>query len=233
MINGKKVLAVTLARGGSKKVPRKNIIDLDGRPLIEYTFDAVKGSNYIDRYVVSTDDPDIIGVALASSVDTIERPSDLASDTATSADALIHAVETIQDDYDYIVEIMATNPLKIAEDIDGVIEMLDDRESHSAVSVVRIYDHHPSRVKFLSDNGKMNDFYPEIPETRRQDLTPAAYVRNGSIYAMTKDFLLSSRSRYDKESLAYIMPEERTLNIDEPLDLIVAAAILEQRRGME
>lgn len=230
MINGKSVLIITLARGGSKGIPHKNIIDLAGRPLIEYTFDAVKNSKYVDRYIVSTDDFDIRKVALASSVETIERPMELASDTATSAESLIHAVEYVKEKYDYIVEVMATNPLKVAEDIDGVIEMLDQRRSHSVVSVVRIYDNHPSRVKFLSEDGVMMDFYPEIPESRRQDLYPPAYVRNGSIYAMTRDFLLSSKSRYDKKSLAYIMPEDRTLNIDEPIDLIVASTILKQRR---
>lgn len=231
MINNKKVLAITLARGGSKKIPKKNIVPINGKPLIQYTFDSVRPSKYIDTYAVSTDDMEIRDFAIDSGVNVIDRPADLSQDTSTSADALIHAVNLAGQGYDYIVEVMATNPLKIADDIDGVIQMLDERRSHSVVSVVRIYDHHPSRIKYLSPNGQMNDFYPEIPESRRQDLAPAAYVRNGSIYAMTKDFLLSHRARYDKQSLAYIMPEERTINIDEPIDLLLAQLILEKQYG--
>ena len=157
MINGKKVLAITLARGGSKRVPKKNIADINGKPLIQYTFDEVKKSKYIDRYVVSTDDIDIMGV--------------------------------------------------------------------SVVSVVRIWDHHPSRVKYI-ENGKLIDFYPEIPESRRQDLSPAAYVRNGSIYATTYESLITNKVRLGPDTRPHIMPEERTINIDEPIDLELARIVL-------
>ena len=163
MINGKKVLAITLARGGSKRVPKKNIADINGKPLIQYTFDEVKKSKYIDRYVVSTDDIDIMGVCIENNVQSIIRPKSLAEDTTTSADALLHCVEE-QGKYDYVVEIMCTNPLKVVEDIDSVIEKIDETNADSVVSVVRIWDHHPSRVKYI-ENGKLIDFYPEIPES--------------------------------------------------------------------
>lgn len=229
MIGNRRILAVTLARGGSKRIPRKNIAFIGGRPLISYTFDSVKNSKYIDEYIVSTDDYDIIDVAQENGVRSLKRPADLAEDSSTSADAMIHAVKKVGQDFYYIVEIMATNPLKTAEDIDSVIEMLYDKDADSVASVVRIYDHHPSRVKYISDTGIMIDFYPEILESRRQDLLPEAYVRNGSIYAMKKDFLLSEKTRYNKETLAYIMPEERTINIDEPIDLLVADFIIREK----
>ena len=126
---------------------------------------------------------------------------------------------------DYIVEIMCTNPLKTVEDIDGVIEKIDKMNVDSVCSVVRVWDYHPSRVKFIEGN-KMKDVYPEVLESRRQDLTPPAYIRNGSIYAMTWEQINVKGSRYDKDTVPYIMPEERTINIDEPIDLELARILL-------
>ena len=224
MINGKRVLAVTLARGGSKRVPKKNIADINGKPLIEYTFDEVKKSKYIDQYVVSTDDMDIIKVCVENNVQSIIRPKSLAEDTTTSADALMHCVQECGK-YDNVVEIMCTNPLKVVEDVDNVIEKIDETNADSVVSVVRIWDHHPSRVKYI-ENDKLVDFYPEIPESRRQDLSPAAYVRNGSIYATTYESLITNKVRLGPDTRPHIMPEERTINIDESIDLELARILL-------
>jgi len=120
---------------------------------------------------------------------------------------------------------MCTNPLKSVEDIDGVIEKLDETKADSVVSVVRIWDNHPSRVKYI-EGDKLIDFYPEIPESRRQDLTPPAYVRNGSIYAMTFEQLKIKQQRLGEDTRPYIMPEERTINIDEPKDLELAKLMI-------
>ena len=120
---------------------------------------------------------------------------------------------------------MCTNPLKTFEDIDGVIERIDETKSDTVCSVVRVWDYHPSRVKFIEGN-KMKDVYPEVLESRRQDLTPPAYIRNGSIYAMTWEQINVKGSRYDKNTVPYMMPEERTINIDEPIDLELARILL-------
>ena len=226
MINNKKILAVTLARGGSRRVPKKNIADINGKPLLSYTIDEVNKSKYIDKYIVSTDDPGIAGVIIAADVEVHNRNAAQAQDTSTSADALMAAVtEGGHEDYDYLVEIMATNPLKTITDIDGVIEKLEETGADSVVSVVRIWDHHPSRVKYI-ENDKLMDFYPEIPESRRQDLTPAAYVRNGSIYAITMNSFLEHKIRLGPDTRPYIMDESRTINIDEPIDLELARLLL-------
>ena len=226
MINNKSVLAITLARGGSKRVYKKNMANLNGKPLIQYTVDEVKKSKYIDKYIVSTDDNDIIEYCdKIAKVSTFERQE--ASDTQTSAEALCE-VQTEMSKYDYVVEVMCTNPLKTVEDIDGVIEKLDNTGVDSVVSVVRIWDHHPSRVKYIEDD-RLIDFYPEIPESRRQDLTPAAYVRNGSIYAMTYEQLKTKQQRLGKDTKPYIMLEDKTVNIDEPIDLKLAELMLFER----
>lgn len=222
MIGDKKVLAITLARGGSKRVPRKNIADINGKPLLQYTTDEVKRSKYIDHYIVSTDDVNIENICEKLDVTYFQRKE--AIDTQTSAEALWE-VQRVMDRYDYIVEVMCTNPLKKAKDIDGVIEKLDETGADSVVSVARIWDNHPSRVKYI-EGDRLIDFYPEIPESRRQDLTPPAYVRNGSIYAMTFEQLKIKQERLGQDTRPYIMPEERTINIDEPIDLELARIML-------
>ena len=222
MINGKTVMGITLARGGSKRVPRKNVIDVNGKPLIQYTIDEVKKSEYIDHYIVSTDDEDIKNLCRELEQTYFDRSP--ADDTQKSSDGLLEVLKTM-DKPDYIVEIMCTNPLKIVEDIDGVIKKLDMMGVDSVCSVVRVWDYHPSRVKFIKGN-RMIDVYPEKLESRRQDLRPPAYIRNGSIYAMTWEQITVKGSRYDKNTVPYIMPEERTINIDEQRDLELARIML-------
>jgi CMP-N-acetylneuraminic acid synthetase len=222
MINGKTVMGITLARGGSKGIPRKNVIDVNGKPLIQYTIDEVKKSKYIDNYIVSTDDEDIKNLCRELEQTYFDRSP--AEDTQKSSDGLLEVLKTM-DKPDYIVEIMCTNPLKTVEDIDGVIKKLDIMEVDSVCSVVRVWDYHPSRIKFIKGN-KMVDVYPEALESRRQDLRPPAYIRNGSIYAMTWEQINVKGSRYDKNTVPYMMPEERTINIDEPIDLELARILL-------
>ena len=222
MIDNKTILAITLARGGSKRVPRKNIADINGKPLLQYTTDEVKRSKYIDNYIVSTDDVDIENICKKLDVTYFQRKE--ANDTQTSAEALWE-VQRVMDKYDYIIDVMCTNPLKTVEDIDGVIEKLDETGADSVVSVARIWDNHPSRVKYI-EGDRLIDFYPEIPESRRQDLTPPAYVRNGSIYAMTFEQLKIKQERLGQDTRPYIMPEERTINIDESIDLELARIML-------
>ena len=222
MISRKTVMGITLARGGSKRVPQKNVIDVNGKPLIQYTIDEAKKSEYIDNYIVSTDDEDIKMVCRELEQTYFDRST--AEDTQKSSDGLLEVLR-VMDKPDYIVEIMCTNPLKSVEDIDGVIKKLDIMGVDSVCSVVRVWDYHPSRVKFIEGN-KMKDVYPEVLESRRQDLTPPAYIRNGSIYAMTWEQINVKGSRYDKDTVPYIMPEERTINIDEPIDLELARILL-------
>jgi CMP-N,N'-diacetyllegionaminic acid synthase len=227
MINSKRVLAVTLARGGSKRVPNKNIRNIAGKPLIKYTFEEIKKSKYIDHYIVSTDCEKTKQICKDNNVFFHNRPIDLATDFTTSADSLMDVVKNYPG-FDIVVEVMATNPLKSFEDIDGVIEKLVKTNADSVVSVVRIWDNHPARVKYI-ENDRMINFYPEIPESRRQDLSPPAYVRNGSIYALKVKAFLKHRVRVCPDSRPFIMPEERTINIDEMKDFYLAEILINER----
>ena len=234
MINGKKVLGVTLARGGSKGIPKKNIYKINGLPLIAYTIQECLKSKYIDDYIVSTDCSEIAQVALDYGADVpFIRPDNLADDTASSAAALIHAAKWANQEgggnYDLVVEVMATNPLKKAKHIDQCIELMIKKNLPYCVAVQEIHDHHPARMKYL-ENGIMQDFFPEVLESRRQDLKPQAYIRAGSIYCMTSEALLSTNARYGKDNTAaYILPDEYVVNIDEPIDMLLAKTLLEER----
>ena len=224
MIKDKKILAVTLARGGSRRVPKKNIADINGKPLLVYTIEQVSNHILVLGNKDNLDDKEISDVASFHGVSVHKSPPEFARESTSSAESLLSAIRE-RDNYDYIVEIMATNPLKTAEDIDGVIEKLHETQADSVVSVVRIWDHHPSRIKYI-EGDRLKDFYPERPESRRQDLTPAAYVRNGSIYATTKESFLSNKVRLGPDTRPYIMDESKTINIDEPIDLELARLLL-------
>lgn len=226
------VLGVTLARSGSKGVPGKNVRDLAGKPLIAYTIQQAKKSQWVSEYIVSTDSEEIKARAVELGANApFLRPPHLSTDEATSADALIHAVEWMEKNFgkqfDYVVELMATNPLKRAEDIDGCLKKLIDSGADSVVAVNEVGDGHPARLKKIID-GRLVDFcVPEPLEARRQDLMPKAFIRSGSIYAMRRDELMRNGRRYgSNNSLAYVLPPERAINIDSELDWIVAETII-------
>ena len=231
MINNKSVLAVTLARGGSRGILKKNIALIRDKPLLTYTIDEVVKSKYIDRYIVATDDDEIKKVCLFNNIECFKRKT--VSDTQTTAEGILEVLNNIPK-YDYVIEIMCTNPLKNAEDIDGVINKLAHTDSDSVVSVVRIWDNHPSRVKYIEGDlliGFNPNEDPDIPGQRRQDLEPPSYVRNGSIYAMKWDQIKNKKRRLGPITRPYIMPEERTINIDEPRDLMLAKFIIENENS--
>lgn len=231
------ILAITLARGGSKGILNKNMYEICGRPLLWYTLEEVKKSKLITDYFVSSDSLEILKYSEIQGVNTITRPAELSNDTASSADALMHALNVVfnmkkKKKWDIIVEIMATNPLKKVEDIDGTIQKLIDSRADSVVSVTRVMDHHPSRLKYIQ-NDQLKDFYPEPTESRRQDLKPEAYVRNGSIYATTVESFKKYKRRLGPDTRPYIMPEERVVNIDGLIDMKLAETIIKEQTKLE
>ena len=222
------ILAITLARGGSKGIKNKNIKKINNKPLIYYTIDEALKSKFIDRYIVSTDSLSIANIAKKYGAEApFIRPKSLAKDSSTSVDALIHAVNWVEKKenkkYDYIIELMCTNPLKNAIDIDNVIKKLINYKSDSVIAINRLFDHHPSRIKKIV-NDKIVDFsFKEIAESRRQDLKPFAYIRSGSIYGLKRDYLINKKRRYgSNNSRPYILPDKRIVNIDNEDDFLIA-----------
>lgn len=227
-----RILGLTLARGGSKSVPRKNIRSIAGAPLIAYTIAEALRSRYLTRFVVSTDDEEIRQVALNFGAEVpFLRPPEFSSDTASSVSALQHAVDWLEREeahrYDYVIEMMCTNPMKTVEDIDACIEKLISSEADSVIAVHRLEDHHPARIKKIIDDRIVDYCIPEIPESRRQDLKPEAYIRSGSIYALRRDHLMVEGRRYGSvESRPYVLPEYRAVNVDTEIDFLVAEHLL-------
>lgn len=227
-----RILGLTLARGGSKSVPRKNIKPIAGLPLIGYTIAEALKSKFITRYIVSTDDEEIRQVAIGCGADApFLRPNEFSTDEASSVSAMQHAVDWVERqegvEYDYIVELMCTNPMKTVEDIDASIEKLMSTGADSVIAVHQLEDHHPARIKKIIDD-KITDFcIPEIPESRRQDLKPEAYIRSGSIYALKRNYLMIEGKRYGSDnSRPYILPQERAVNIDTEVDFMTAELML-------
>jgi len=223
----KNILGVTLARGGSKGIKNKNLVKINGKPLIYYTIREAKKSKNITNYIVSTDSLKIKRVAekFKAKVPFI-RPKKFSKDSSSSASALKHALIQCEKFYnkkfDYIIELMATNPLKTVEDINNIIKILIRYKADSVIAVNQLFDHHPARIKKII-KGKLHDFaVKEKLESRRQDLKPKAYVRSGSIYAMSRRFVLRGKRYFSGKSYAYILPSERTINIDDKNDLLVA-----------
>lgn len=226
MIDKKLVVAITLARGGSKSIPNKNLAVVNGKSLLERAVECGKAA-LVDEHYVSSDSPEILSEANRLGARTILRPAELAQDDTTSAAAIAHALNVVSLKIDYVVEIMCTSPFKTALDVDAVVKKLHDTQADSVVGVVRIYDHHPARLKYI-ENDVLVNFFPEKKESRRQDLEPAAYVRNGSLYAFTHDAFLKYNSRYGGIVRPYIMTETQSINIDEPMDLTLAQIVGEK-----
>ena len=235
MIKNKKVLAITLAREGSKTVPNKNIKKILEKPLISYTIKEVLKSKYVDDYIVSTDSKKIAAVAKKFGATVpFMRPKNISTDKSPPQEALTHALNKFEKltnkKFDYIVEIMCTNPLKNCYDIDTCIKKLDKTKSDTVISVQRLFDHHPIRIKKIKKDRLLNFVLPENERLRRQDLKPPAYIRNGSIYAMTRKTLVEHKSKMGKIARPYIMPEERCINIDEKRDFLIAELMIKKNQ---
>lgn len=234
MRTNKKILGVILARGGSKGIPWKNIKELNGHPLIAYSLYAGFKCPLITHFVVSTDSAKIAKIAKQyGAVVPFMRPKSLAGDAVYSRDALHHAVLAAEKYYgmifDYVIELPATAPLRNFQDVQSALAKLIRTKADSVISVVRVYDRHPVRVKRIKRN-RLFDFTKEFPEgesSRRQDLE-AAYARNGAIYAMKRSTIIGQFSRVGKICRPYIMPAERSINIDEPLDFLLAETLIKK-----
>jgi len=232
MSTTRKILGITLARGGSKSVPRKNIRPIQGKPLIAYTIAEARRSRFLSRYIVSTDDEEIRQVAIACGAEApFLRPAEHSTDAASSVAALQHAVKWMEREegcrYDFIIELMNTNPMKTVEDIDACIDKLVTTGADSVIAVHRLDDHHPARIKKIVDDRIVDFCVPEIAESRRQDLRPEAYVRSGSIYALRRDHLMVDGRRYGSvDSRPYVLAPAHVVNVDTEVDFLVAEQMI-------
>lgn len=225
MYKDKTFLAIILARGGSKRLPRKNILNLAGKPLIAWTIEAAKNSNYIDQVIVSSDDDEIINIAIEYGSKTIKRPSVLASDTSTSFEAIKHTLDNVGN-YNYIILLQPTSPLRTTKQIDEAIELLDIKKADAIISVSEM-EHSPLWSNTLPDDGNMRNFLrDEVKNSRSQDFLQ--YFRlNGAIYLCTIDKLLEEKSFMLKENIyAYQMDRQSSIDIDFKIDFKIAEVLM-------
>jgi len=212
-------LAVIPARGGSKGVPRKNIRLLAGKPLVTWTIEQAAQSRYIDRVIVSSEDEEICQVAKQSGAEVpFVRPMELASDTASGVDVLCHAVENAGADYDYVVLLQPTSPLRESTDIDAAIECCVSRTAKSVVSVAEATKS-PYWMYQVQEGGKLTPFVENAASNRQQ--LPQSYALNGAVYVLEVAALLESRKILDEQTLGYVMPEERSYDIDTETDFLI------------
>ena len=223
MINGRQVLAVITARGGSKGLPRKNVLPFRGAPLIAWTIRAAQAAPSIDRLILSSDDPEIIETARSLGCEApFQRTAELSSDTAASIDVVLDAAERVPG-YDVIVLLQPTSPLRVAGDIEATLALMADSGAPSAVSVSEA-PCHPYAIFGRDPTSRLSAF-ADIPagiSLRRQDLPPA-YCLNGAVYAAELAWLRAERTMCKAgETVAWEMPVERSADIDTLEDLRAA-----------
>ena len=227
MKNNEKILAIIPARGGSKGIPNKNIIDIGGNPLIKYTIDAALKSKMLTHCVVSTDSDVISDVAKScGAMVPFRRPDSLSDDKALSLPVIQHAVNFMESDqgflYDAIVMLQPTTPLRQTKDIDNAIKMLFDTNADSVISVVDVEGYHPLRMKRVVDGRLINYIDQGHEDMRPRQKLPPVYIRNGAIYATRRNIMMKKNSFSGVDSRAYIMPSDRSVNIDTYEDLLLA-----------
>lgn len=221
-----KVLAIIPARGGSKAVPRKNIRLVGEKPLIAYTIEAAKESHLITRSVVSTEDGEISKISSDLGCEVLIRPLELATDETPTLPVIQHVFtyyEKQGEFFNFGVLLQPTSPFRTGKDIDEAISILCQSGADSVISVVQVSDHHPSRMYRLVD-GCLVSYENEPVSRRRQDLPPV-YHRNGAIYAF-KRALIDQGTIFGETIYPYIMPEARSVNIDNENDLLLADLIM-------
>lgn len=223
MYKDKRILALIPARGGSKGIKKKNIIDLCGKPLIAYSIECAKCSRYIDDVIVSTDSKEIADISkkYGASVPFM-RPSELASDTSKTVDTVLHVIEQLKESeliYDCLVLLQATNPLRMPIDVDCALEQYYMNNEIDLASVSEV-DDNPLLIRSISQSGILVPLLQSSSTCRRQDM-PKYYKVNGCIY-INKISKINCDTSFNDNPLAYVMPKERSVDIDDYCDIELA-----------
>ncbi len=221
------VLALIPARGGSKSLPRKNVLPLGGVPLIAHTIRAAQAASLVTRVAVSTEDSEIASIARRFGASVVDRPAALASDEASSESALLHALDQLDmvEGYrpDILCFLQCTSPLTAPEDIDNVLNTMIAADAETALAVTRFHYFVWCQDSAGNAIGVNHD---KAMRLRRQDRHPE-FLETGAVYAMVADGFRAARHRFFGRTVLHEMPASRVLEIDEPEDFMLAAERLE------
>ncbi|SES96042.1 N-acylneuraminate cytidylyltransferase [Methanococcoides vulcani] len=222
-----KTIAIIPARGGSKGIPRKNVRLLAEKPLIAHSIEAALNSKYVEQVLVSTEDQEIVDVSREYGADIIKRPEELAQDSSPTIDTIFHVINSLEiqnNSVDVVALLQPTSPLRTADDIDDAIELFLKSECESLISVCEAG--HPPFWHSKIEEGYLKPIFDEkYLNMRRQDL-PKTYLPNGAIYLSTPKNLKKYRSFYCPKTIPYIMPIQRSIDIDTEIDFITAEILL-------
>lgn len=215
-----KIVSIIPARGGSKGLPGKNIIDLAGKPLIAWTIEASLKSKYITKTIVSSDDNNILEISKKFGVETIKRPNELALDTTPTEPVIEHVLKSLEniEQYDYLILLQPTSPLRDEKDIDSAIKLLIQKKVSALISTKEI-DNKILKAFKNNENGYLegiaNNKYPFM---RRQDL-PKTFMPNGAIYIIDIKEFLKTKTLFTDKTISFEMSEEKSFDIDTKEDL--------------
>lgn len=231
-----KYLAIIPARGGSKRLPRKNVLNFSDKPLIAWTIDAALKCSNITEVVISTDDKEIaeVGMKYGAKVPFI-RPAEISGDSATSVSVVLHVVDFYEKELNTNVEniilLQPTSPLRNAENIQNAIDLFESKKANSVVSVCKM-EHSPIWCNVLPDDLSLENFIDEkYKNTRSQDL-PSYFRLNGAIYIANTDMFKNEKVFISsKKSFAYVMPNENSIDIDTELDFEIAEVMSKKIKG--
>jgi N-acylneuraminate cytidylyltransferase/CMP-N,N'-diacetyllegionaminic acid synthase len=224
------MIAIIPARGGSKGLPGKNIRPLNGKPLIAYAVEEGLKAKHIDRVIVSTEDEEIARIAVEYGAELpFMRPAELATDTAMAVDNYIYTINRLEKEggkpIDSFVVLQPTSPLRIAEDIDGAVDLFEQKSADSVVSYCR--EAHPvTWHKYLDEEGRFVNIFEDTLKNRQDNRV--SYYPNGAVYVF-KTTIIRERKYFTDKSYAYIMPRIRSVDIDFIEDFEYAEFLLKRR----
>jgi len=226
MYKQSKILGIITARGGSKGIPGKNIKPLRGKPLIAYTIEAAKQSKFLTRTIVSTDYENIAEVSRKFGADVpFLRPAEIAQDKSTSIDVIKHALswlkENQNEEYGYVMILQPTSPLREAIDIDECIKIAVEKDADSVMSMKELDDFSLKKLKKIQNGLILPYFEDEGSQSAQRQSLDKMHKRNCAIY-LTKISCVLNGDLFGKKSYAYIMPEDRSVDINQPIDFEIA-----------
>jgi CMP-N,N'-diacetyllegionaminic acid synthase len=229
------VLAIIPARAGSRGIPQKNIALVAGKPLIAWTIAAAQATPGLHRVIITTNCEKIAAVGRQYGAEVpFLRPEPLALDDTPGIYPILHALRWLEEHEaykpDYVMCLQPTSPLRNSVDISGAIDLAAEKKADAVVSVTPVL-HHPAWVKRVDDSGRLQEFLPpKGGDFQRQNLPPL-YALNGAIYLARRQVLMEQETWYTSDTYAWLMPPERSLDVDTPWDLYLAELILRDARG--